>query len=114
MMIPSTSGLFKRIGYNAKLERKNKLLIGSGLVATATFDTKAKEMKKKQPDITNQATKAGLNTKAAEVESKIPDITNLTTRPALNANATQIENKINHATDFIAIPEFNRLTKISK
>ena len=45
-------------------------------------------MKKKQPDITNQATKAALNTKAAEVESKIPDITNLATRPALNANAT--------------------------
>ena len=65
-------------------------------------------MKKKQPDITNQATKA------AEVESKIPDTTNLTTRAALNANATQIENVINDTTDFIAIPEFNRLTKISK
>ena len=71
-------------------------------------------MKKKQPDITNQATKAALNTKAAEVESKIPDTTNLATRAALNANATQIENVINDTTDFIAIPEFNRLTKISK
>ena len=59
-----TSGLLKKIDYNAKIT----------------------EIENKIPDVSNLATKTALTT----VENKIPDITNLATKTVL----TTLENKI--------------------
>ena len=57
------------------------------------------------------ATKTTLNTKAAEIERKIPGITNLVSKAALNTKATDIENKIPDTTGFTTTHKFNRLSK---
>ena len=44
---------------------------------------------------------------------KNPNITNVATKVAFNAKTTEIENKITLASSFITTPEFNRLTKLT-
>ena len=85
----------------------------TGLVTTATVNTKATEIENKMPDITNLAAKVALNTKASEVKGKTPDITNFPTIADLNTKATQIKNKIPDTSGFITTPEFNRIAKIN-
>ena len=81
--IPSSSGLFNKIDYNAKITE----------ITTAALITKAKDLESKILDITNLAHNAALNAKSAKVESKTCDITNLNTKTVLNTKATQTESR---------------------
>ena len=75
----------------------------------ADFVKKVKltELEKKNPDISNLATKTAL----AAVENKISSVSNLVKKTDYNTETTDIENKLNnHNHDkYIDTSEFNKL-----
>ena len=100
--IPNTSWLVKKTDYNAKLQRlnKNKIPRFTGLVTTATLNTKATEIGNKIPHINNLPTKATVNTKARNLKKKIPVTSTLVRETCYNNKITKNEDKIHSVSDF--------------
>ena len=79
---------------------ENKIPYVTGLVTSATLNTKATEIENKIPDVTYLATKATLNTKATEKENKSTDTSTLVKKTEYNTNIVEIEEKISDVSNF--------------